>query len=57
MILAIKCQPLSDEITTGTPNLGISSCNSTLVTSLALLDQQGNASGHPEKVPVKTSSY
>ena len=57
MILAIKCQPLSDEITAGTPNLGIISCNSTLVTSLVLLVRQGNASGHPEKVSVKTSRY
>jgi len=57
MILAIKCDPRSDEITAGTPNLGIIFCNSTLVTSLALLVREGNASGHPEKVSVKTNRY
>jgi len=57
MILAIKCDPGSDEITAGTPDLSIIFCNSTLVTFLALLVRQGNASGHPEKVSVKTNRY
>jgi len=41
----------------GTPNLGIISFSNILTTSLALLVQQGKASGHPENVSINTNKY
>lgn len=52
---AVNCGPLSDDITEGTPNLGIILFNNTLDTSLALLVLHGNAPGHLEKVSVSTN--
>lgn len=54
---AVKCGPLSDDITEGTPKLGIISFNRTLDASLALLVLHGNAPGHLEKVSVSTSRH
>lgn len=47
---AVKCGPLSDDITDGTQNFGIILFSNTLDISLALLVLHGNAPGHPEKV-------
>lgn len=54
---ATKCDPLSELISLGTPNRGIISCTKALTTSLALFVLQGKASGHPEKVSVRTRSH
>ena len=54
---AVKCGPLSVDLTEGTPNLSIISFNNTLDTSLALLVLCGNAPGHLEKVSVSTNRH
>lgn len=54
---ATKCGPQSDGIPWEMPNLEIISLNKTSVTSLALLVQQGKASGHLVEVSIKTKIY
>lgn len=56
IISTTKWGPLSDEIPSGTQNLGIS-FNNTITTSLALLVWHGKASGRSEKVSTITNKY